>query len=527
MKYLPMMTEDEIRYVCAVIPTRETVGYFQHNPKEFAKICPGFRASSVAKLDVCNLIFRNRSRGFVEFYIERHISNWLTQIQEHIDKCLNNGDSKIVALLKTLPHCFFIDNIRLYFKLTGEEYTEEILAVLDASVKVIKESDTECERLQTTLNDTAIEINRSEAELECIQNEQHKMIKKLSERLDEIKVLKCANIDLEKNKVTVTSLEQTIENLKQKEQEREDYIQQLRMGLSSAKNEQLQLERKICEELAKQQEIERYRHVTSQTPKCPKDLDEFKDYLGYNFESIGVSAEEEYCSLLKDHLSKILFQGKPIIISKSTGFSLMRCISNTLVKTPAVTSLAFANEVTEKSIDSFLSQDKRVLCLDNFLGNYNETILVTICEKHRNKIIFLTVAYDHTLAYVPDELFRYCHYLNLNRIEAFTEEKELTEDPSVVDEEDVTVSHVVPDARWSIIAKEILGELGARGALPTYKSSLITDELCLCKLLAFDILPYCTDVLKIAPFNTSERLLKYAGGNGRCYYKELFRRWFS
>lgn len=527
MKYLPMMTEDEIRYICAVIPIRDAVGYFRNNPKEFAKICPGFRASTVTKLDVCNLIFRNRSRGFVEIFIEKHISNWLAQIKEHIDKCLSDGDSRIVALLKTLPHCFFVDNISLYFKLTGEEYTEEILVVLDASIKVIKESDTECERLQTTLNDKATEINRSGAELERIQNEHDKRSKKLSDRLDEIKVLKCANIDLKKNKEAVTSLEQTIENLKQKEQERKDYIQQLRTDLSVAKNKQLQLERKIREELAKQQEIERYRRDTAQTPKSPKDLDEFKDYLGYNFESIGVPTEADYCPLLKDHLSKILFQGKPIVISRSTGFSLLRCISNALVKTPLVSTLTFANEVTEKSIDSFLSQDKRVLCLDNFIGNYNETMLITICEKHRDKIIFLTVTYDHTLAYVPDELFKYCHYLNLNRIEAFTEEKEPTEDPSVVDEEDVTVSHAVTDVRWSITAKEILEELCARGALPAYKSSLIADELCLCKLLAFDILPYCTDVLKIAPFNTSERLLKYAGSNGRCQYKELYRRWFS
>lgn len=527
MKYLPMMTENEIRYVCAVIPTRDTIGYFQHNPKEFAKICPGFRASSVTKLDVGNLIFRNRSRGFVEVFIEDHISKWLIQIQKHIDECLNDGDSNIVALLKTLPHCFFVDNISLYFKITGEEYSEEALAILDDSIKVIKELDTECERLQATLNDKAVEINRSETEIKRIQKEQSKTSKKLDEHLDEIKLLKYANINLEKNAGTIIFLEQTIENLKQKEQEREDYIQQLRTDLSMAKIEWLQLERKIREELAKQQEIERYERDTDQTPKSPKDLDEFKDYLGYNFESIGVPTDTDYCALLKDHLSKILFQGKPIIISRSTGFSLMRCISNTLVKTPVVSTLTFSNRVTEKSIDSFLSQDKRILCLDNFIGNYNETMLITICEKHRDKIIVLTVTYDHTLAYVPDELFRYCHYLNLNRIEAFTEEKELTEDPSIVDEEDVTVSHVVPDVRWSITTKEILGELGVRGALPVYKSSLISDELCFCELLAFDILPYCTDVLKIAPFNTSERLLKYAGSSGRCQYKELYRRWFS
>jgi len=527
MKHLPMMTEDEIQYVCSVIPDKDAVLYFQRNPKEFAKICPGFRPNAVTKLDVGNLIFRNRSRGFIEYFIENHISDWLVQIQEHIEKCMKDGDSKLIALLKTLPHCYFIDNISLYFKLTGEECAEESIAILDASVKIIKDSAVECERLETALSNKGTESSRLEAEIERTKDEQNRTNIKLSECLDGLKHHIIVDIDLRDSKKALASLEDTIADLKQKEQERTGCIKQLREDLATAKNEQLHLELKIREELTKQQAIERHKCDAAQTPKRPKDLDEFKDYLGYNFESIGVPSGEDYLPLLKDHVSDILFQGNPIIISKSTGLSLLRCISNTLVKTPAVAVLAFSTETTEETIDSFLAQDKRVLCLDNFIGNYNETMLITTCKKYKGKIIFLTVAFDHTLAYVPDELLRYCHYLNLNRIKAFSEEKELTEDPSVMDEEDVAVNYVVSDNRWSTILKEILRELGFCGALPVYKSSIVVDELHLCRLLAFDILPYCIDVLKIAPFNTSERLFKYAGNNGRCPYKDLFIRWFS
>ncbi|NLC13893.1 MAG: hypothetical protein GX768_07610, partial [Chloroflexi bacterium] len=62
--------------------------------------------------------------------------------------------------------------------------------------------------------------------------------------------------------------------------------------------------------------------------------------------------------------------------------------------------------------------------------------------------------------------------------------------------------------------------------LTAYKSSLVSNEKILIQLLAFDILPYCADVLGVAPFTISERLNKYAGDNGRCSYKELFRGWF-
>ena len=526
MNYLPMLTEDEIRYVCSIIPQKHVISYFKQNPKEFAKIRPGFRPEKAAKLDICNLLFNSRNRHFILSFIEKCISQWLGEIGAAINEKINEGESKESAMLQTLPLCFFVDNIGLYFKLTGEEHAEEFLSLLSESIKTIKKEIEEREQTNTKLEKRTVEVSRLEAELGRVENEQRKLKQKLSECTDELMELKRTKVDVEKSKTVIDSIEQTITSLKQKAQERDGYIQQLKIELSATKNEQLQLEQKIREELVKQQEIEMNQQNAAQKPKCPKDLDEFKDYLGYNFENIGVQTGADYFSLLKDHLSEVLFQGKPIIISRSTGFSLMKCVSNTIAKTPMVSNLAFANEVAEKSIEAFLSQDRRILCLDNFIGNYNETTLITLCDRHKDKIIFLTVAYDHTLAYVPDELLRYCHYLNLNRIEAFAIANELTEDPSDFEEVEAENASIVMDTRWSIALKEMLDEFGMRGALPVHKSYLVADELHLCCQLAFDILPYCTDVLKINPFSVSERLVKYAGSNGRCSYKDLFRRWF-
>ncbi len=588
MNYLPMMTEDEIRYICSVIPFKESVGYFNRYPNDFVKVMPGFRAKGIKNQEqASSTLFRGHSHDFISSFLEKHISRWLNEIGTAIYEKVKTGESKEAALLQTLPYSFFADNIELYFKLNGEEYTEELLLMLRANIKTVKGIITECEDLKSKLDTKITEVNHLGFELERIQNEQSKIIKKLSDSLDETKNLKQTIKNLEKSNEHINSQEQTIEKLKEKILEKESsiqrlkgelsnatneqkkmnkklneqsveikmlkkantelitsheqaienmreevqiqsgIIQQLKFELSSAKSEQIQLEKKIKEEFAKQQEVEKYQQAAAQKLKCPKDLDEFKDYLGYNFENIGIPTNSDYYSLLKDYLSKILFQGKPIIITRSTGLSLIKCVSNTLVNTPLISSLTFTNEITEKEIDVFLSQNKRIVCLDNFIGNYNETVLVTICDRHRDKILFLTVTYDNTLYFVPNELMRYCHYLNLNRIEAFANGKELTEDPSVIDEIETENVSTVPDSRWSIVLREILEELGIHGSLLVYKSSLVVDELSFCRLLAFDVLPYCTDVLNINPFNVSERLVKYAGDSSRCQYKGLFKRWFT
>jgi len=528
MNYLPAMTEGEIRYICSVIPLEDSEGYFKRFPKDFAKMMPGFRATSLKSQEqVSSILFRSRNQYFVSSFIEKHINRWLDEIGKAINEKIEEGIGKETALLQTLPHCFFMDNIGLYFKLTGEEYTEDFLSILRASIKIIKDSDTERERLQTILKTKTTESRRTEAELERVQTQLNKVSKKYRDHLNEIKALKRTSLDIEKLKESLTAREQVVDILKQKSQEREDYIQRLNKKLSAERVKQQQLEQKIREELSKQQVAECVRQEIAGKIRRPKDLDEFKDYLGYNLENIGVPTESEYYTMLKDHMSEILFQGKPIIITRNTGLSLMKCVSNTLVKTPTTQTLAFTSDITEKAIDSFLSQDKRIACLDNFIGNYNETTLITICDKHKDKIIFLTVTYDRTLCFVPDELMKYCHYINLNRIEAFIGDKKLTEDPSILDETEILYAANIPDSRWSKFLKDLLDDFGVRGALSIFKSSLVADELSLCRLLAFDILPYCVDVLKIAPFNVSEHLVKYIGDGGRCSYKDLFKRWFT
>lgn len=527
MNYLPQLTEDDVRYICSVIPTRDTIAYFQHNPKEFSKIRPGFRANAISKLNVSNLLFSYRNRDFISFFIEKHISDWLSQIQEHFNNCLENGDSKELALFHTLPFCFFADNIALYFKLINEEYSEQYIALLSAAVKAIKESNGKQEKLQEELKAKESDIKKLQDEHELAKSDLEITVTKLNERSAEIKTLKRSISDLEKLRTVVQNVEEIIASLKAKLQEQEGTIKKLRAELSDARDSSKQLEAQIRSELEKQQAAKIAKQRVAQKPKCPNDIEEFKDYLGYNLENIGVSADSEYYVLLKEHLRKILFQGIPVVVNRGVGITLMKCVANALIGQSNVKTLVFSKDLLIDDVESFLSSAGRLVCLDNFIGNCNETELLPLFDNHRDKVIFLTVAYDRTIHYVSREFLRYCQYLNLNRIAALTANAELTEDPSTIEEVEFKPQGISQDNRYSSLLREMLGEFGFLQSLIEQKSTAISNEQDLCRMLAFDVLPYCVDVLQIAPYNTSERLIKYAGDAGRCSYKNLFKGWFA
>lgn len=528
MKYLPVLTEEEVRYICSVVPQKDTVIYFKNNPKEYAKICPGFRANSIiTHIDISKLLFKHRNRGFVSFFIEKHIRDWLTQIQENMEKCIENGESKDLAYIHTLPFCFFSGNVALYFKLIGEEHPEEFIAILASSVTVINKVTEEQDKLQATLKSKESDLNQLQLELNSNSIKLKNIVGKYKKSLVETQTLKCTIAELERLKTAIQNSEEVITTLNSKIQEQKETIQGLRAELSVTKDIRKQLEAQIRSELENQQYEKFAKQEETQKPMRPIDMDEFKDYLGYNLENIGLRTDSEYYSLLKEHLSCILFQGIPILINRGVGMTLMKCISNALVGTTNVKILVFKNDISEQLIDEFLSSDERIVCLDNFIGNFNETKLLPIFDKHKNKVIFLTVAYDRTLCFVPDGFLKYCHYLNLNRIGAFSINAELTEDPSTVEEIEVITQMVIPNSRYSLMLREVLMELSIRQSLVVHKCAFISNEQDLCCSLAFDVLPYCIDVLQIAPYRTSEHLNKYAGDSGKCLYKNLLKRWFG
>jgi len=528
MNYLSLMTDDEIKYVCSVIPLQASTWYFKQYPKDFAKIMPGFRPTSLKNQEqVGAVLFRSRRHHFISSFLEKSISRWLDEIQNEIILITDKGESKESAWLQTFPHCFFVDNIVVFFKLIGEEHSDELVSLLEQSIKHIKELNASGKKLEIVLNKKESENTRLEDDIKRIQNDLDKSRKQLDERIAETMTLQKENADLEKLDDIVRSHEREITILRGNVQERDEIIKNLQNELVAVKNEQQQLEEKIKDELNKQKITRLIEQASSAKPRCPKDINEFRDYLGYNFESIGIEPSADYYSLLMDYLCEVLFTGKPILVSRNTGMSLMKCVSNAIVSSPTVPTLIFTPDISTETIYEFLSAKNRIMCLDNFVGYFDEMILTTVCEKYKDKILFLTVAYDKVLRFISEDFLKYCHYINLNRIEIFADDRNLSEDPSIVDEVEALNPINATDVRWALLLRDILNEFDIGKGLSAYMSSRIADEESLIRLLAFNILPYCLDVLDIEPFVASERLNKYAGNNGRCSCKELFGRWFS
>lgn len=527
MNYLSLLTKDEVIFICSVIPFQDTIAYFTQNPKEFAKIRPGFRAKAITRLDARNLLFNNYKRKFVSFFIEKHIKNWLTRINEHCIKYMDGGDSKDIALINTLPFSFFAGNVSIYFKLVDEEFSNEYIVLMSATIKVIKDIDDKKTKFDNKTKELEFECKNLQTEIQTKSNELIIFEKKLSNQLLEIGILKGKISIFEQCQDASNYNKELIESLKSENIILKDRINLLSTEIDGLKYSSQLLEEKIREELEEQRCTCDDETEHNNCPKRPCDIEEFKEYLEYNLINIGVQDDCEYLPLLLSYLSRILFRGIPIVLNQSISTNIIKCVANSLIGTSSVKSMIFDQNITPDKINEFLSSTDRIVCLESFLGNYNETELIPILEKHKDKIIFLTVVYDRTLHYLSKEFLRYCHYFNANRVVGLSSYNELSEDPSTIPENSYEQQNAKGENRLRNLYRKILHELSFLQSVIEYKSESILNDEDICQSLVFDILPFCTDVLLINPFNTSEQLTRYAGISGRCPNKNLLERWFA
>lgn len=527
MSYLPLLTEDEVRFVCSIIHSDYVTDYLQHHPKELAKIRPGFRAKALTKNEVSKLLFNFRARDSISGIIERSIGVWLIQIKEHYDQRVAEGEDGELALLHTLSVCLFADNIAIYFKLIGEERPDNEIVLINAAIKAIREVTEKQKSLEKNLKTKETEIETLVTKCEALKSELKDVVDRQHQRVEEVATLRLEMAELEELRTRIRDMEAEVELHKSCSQKHAQNIKGLKEELSAAIGDRRLLEEQIKEELEMRRISEEAQRLLTARPKKPIDTTHFTEYLGYNLTSLGVPNNSEYYHLLIEHLCKICFAGSPIVVNRLTGMNLAKCVANTLTGSAGFKTLVYRKDASNDEISVFLSSAGRIACLDNFIGNCNETELLSVLDRHKDKIIFLTIAYDRTIRYVSDEFLRYCHYLNLNRIAALSGSTELTEDPSTLEEVEYVPLSLSPDNRYASFMKQILHEVDYCKSLIEQKSAEISDEQDLCGAMAFDILPYCVDVLQITPYNESERLIKYAGDMGRCPYGKLLKEWFA
>jgi predicted nucleic acid-binding Zn-ribbon protein len=254
IKYLPLLTEDEIRYICSIIPQSDTIDYFNRYPNDFRKISGGFRANTIARHDVGNFLFKHHNQDFVSSFIERHISNWVSPIKEHVNECIEAGDNEDLAYIHTLPYCPFADNIALYFKLIEKESTENYVSLLSSAITAINEVSEKQEKSNKLLDGKEAEIQQIQEQLERSKTDLDRARTELNERLTEINALKRTNHDLEKLRKILETHEETIASLKSNIQKREETLKQLRKELSDVKDSRHQLEIQSNAELHEREE---------------------------------------------------------------------------------------------------------------------------------------------------------------------------------------------------------------------------------------------------------------------------------
>lgn len=203
MNYIEELTQDELKYICQVIPFSVATGYFRRYPKEFTQIRPGFRVKSLTEDMVVRLLYDFRSREFIGNFITKIVNQWITEIDEELKKVLQGEKALEIAYIEVLSQSFFSKNVPLYYKIRGEEKTEEYLLAMSAAVSYeadkIQNNRDEIERIKKKeiQNDKKIE------ELNKKITEGEKKTERLSKNVADLNAVlerKDAEIDDEKNK---------------------------------------------------------------------------------------------------------------------------------------------------------------------------------------------------------------------------------------------------------------------------------------------------------------------------------------
>jgi hypothetical protein len=191
-KYLPQLSEDELRYICSFIPYQVTIEYFKKNPKEFTQIRKGFRPNKLSKKETELLLINNCRKSFISTFIEQNIKTWLSQIEVEINEYLKKGETTETAYIQVLSQSQFAQNVRLYFKLVNKDIPDELVGFYSALIAVVKKFNDKnqeyigkdlIKKFETDLKTLKTDVSRNLKVFAFIDNK----LKKVISDVDEIK----------------------------------------------------------------------------------------------------------------------------------------------------------------------------------------------------------------------------------------------------------------------------------------------------------------------------------------------------
>ena len=203
MNYLIDLTKEEIKYVCTVIPFKEASAYFKRYPKEFNKLRPGFRVKSLDEDTIVRILYDFRNRDFIASFLNKHIDRWIKEIDKEIAKACENGLDQEAVYIDVLSRSFFSKNVALFFKIKGEEKTEDYLKVMGSSVFYQSAHQKTDEEELDLLKKRQLELTGIQEELKNRISNEEKEVERLRKKETELKIElkeKIKQLELEQEK---------------------------------------------------------------------------------------------------------------------------------------------------------------------------------------------------------------------------------------------------------------------------------------------------------------------------------------
>ena len=522
MKYIELLSSEEIQFICSSIPYGDVIKYFKKNSKEFYKIRRGFRPAAVPPKDVTRLLKNNINRDFIASFVEKTIEMWLLQIQAAYESYLNEGKSETTAIVHTLSQSYFSDNVTLYFKLADKNYSDEQISLISYLVYDNKTTKQQIENLNESVRELKTTIRDMESVAKKKDLEARKLQNKLQQALEELEALRNLKFEVAGLSSDLQRYKEKAITLENQRKQQNKQVDQLLLQIRKITKEKEALESDIVLRFENERKRKSNSCVREYSLLKPNDMEEFRENFSYIFEDMGIGESVPGIALLNKYLANILFCGMPIITSEQSGLTLAKCVANAL--TQEVSLLRYAPNVTEEDIFDFLSASKRVVLLDNFIGNYNETLLLPILRMYGDKIIFMTTPYDRTLNYISSEFLKYCSYINVSHFTQLTGQVKINEELHTVSEEKYYMEIPNKQSRYLKILNRILTELSLDYLSTNVRLHGVSNDDDISAELIYSILPYCTNVCNKHPMRLSETLQKYMR---RCSYNALIGEWFS
>lgn len=248
-----------------------------------------------------------------------------------------------------------------------------------------------------------------------------------------------------------------------------------------------------------------------------KDVESLNCEVEYAIQDAKISDGKE---LLQAYLTRIYYLNKPIVGNRSDCNFVLQLYSNIFNK-GRYTYLVFHEEIKLAEIYFSLEKSERVVYLDNFIGNYNETILFSLLNCYKDKIFIISAMYDKMFMYLPDDFLRDCSYINLTRYQLTDNIKFNIEQ---CEEHEFNKSYEICDNAATSAMLSILKDLNISNTVRGELIQNIHSHLDVGAVLTFSVLPYLVDVKGKDPFAESERLLQYYEKNKN---SKLTLKWFA